>query len=49
MYITERIQNLKSWEEVWGITHEVLMKILYDNAKLYNNRTFNVIENDGTI
>lgn len=49
MYITDRIQNLKSWEEVWGITHEVLMKILYDNAKLYNNRTFNVIENDGTI
>lgn len=45
-YITERIQNLKSWQEVWGITHEILMKILYENAKLHNNRTFNIIQND---
>lgn len=43
-YITQRVQKLSSWEEVWGITHEVLMKILFENGKLFNNRNFNIIE-----
>lgn len=46
-YITDRIQDLKSWEEVWGITHQVLMKILFENGNLFNNRTFNIIEQGG--
>ena len=43
-FINDRIYNVKSWEEVWGITHEVLLKIIFENAKLFNERTFTLVD-----
>jgi hypothetical protein len=37
-YITERLESTEDWNEVWGITHEILMKILLKNGDLYNKR-----------
>ena len=39
-YITSRIENHQTWGEIWGITHEILMKIMYENGQLFNGRTY---------
>lgn len=43
-YINERIEDPKKWEQVWGITHEILMKIMYQNGEMFNGRTFAVTD-----
>lgn len=37
-YITQRLESTNDWNDVWGITHEILMKILLKNGDLFNNR-----------
>ena len=37
-YITQRLESTNDWNDVWGITHEILMKILIKNGDLFNNR-----------
>ena len=39
-YITQRLESTDDWNDVWGITHEILMKIMLKNGSLYNNRGF---------
>lgn len=36
--ITEDIENLDKWNEKWGITHKILMKILRDNGNYKNGK-----------
>jgi hypothetical protein len=36
--ITEKIDSTAEWEKVWGITHDILMKIMIENGNLSNNR-----------
>lgn len=38
--ITEKIESLKEWESVWGITHDFLMKSMIENGGLKNNRDY---------
>ena len=47
-YISERIENVDDWNETWGITHEILMKILFENGYLYNGRQFNEDGDEGS-
>lgn len=37
-FITTRIESNEDWESMWGISHEVLMKILIERGFLGNNR-----------
>lgn len=37
-YISERIEDTEEWDARWGVTHEILMKILLDNCFLKNGR-----------
>lgn len=48
-YINQPIENCKSWDEKWGITHDVLMKIYIENCFLKNERKIDGIYNDGTV
>ena len=36
--ITEKIDSTAEWESIWGITHDILMKIMLENGGLMNNR-----------
>ena len=42
--IIDKIDNPQEWGERWGITHEILMKIIRDNGSLKNTEV--AIEND---
>ena len=37
-FVTSRIESTDDWEAQWGISHEVLMKILIEHGFLKNNR-----------
>lgn len=37
-FVTTRIESTDEWESLWGITHEVLMKILIEHGFLQNDR-----------
>lgn len=45
--ITENIDNPEKWNEKWGITHEILMKIFRDSGNLKNTKI--LVENDDEI
>ena len=36
--IIPEIQSSKEWDKLWGITHDILMKIIIENAGLSNGR-----------
>lgn len=44
-YITSKINNPESWNEKWGITHEILMKIFRDNGN-YKHSKFVVTDEE---
>lgn len=48
-YISDQIDDHKQWDEKWGVTHDVLMKILIENCFLHNNRTISGVYQDGTV
>lgn len=37
-FVTNRIEDTQEWESVWGIAHEILMKILIEHGFLKNDR-----------
>lgn len=37
--ITDKIDSTKEWDSEWGIKHDILMKIMFENGDLMNNRT----------
>lgn len=37
-YLNSRIESITDWEDLWGITHEILMKIFIEHGFLQNNR-----------
>lgn len=49
VYISQQIDNNKTWEEKWGIVHDVLMKIYIENCFLNNNRTISGVYDDATV
>jgi hypothetical protein len=48
-YITHYVENPEKWDDKWGITHDVLMKILIKNCFLKNNRTIGAVNEDSGI
>lgn len=48
-HVNYKIDDSQNWDARWGITHDILMKILIKNCYLNNNRTIGGVYEDGQI
>lgn len=48
-YISNKVQDVEQWNKLWGITHDIMMKIIIDNCFLKNGRKISGVYEDGEI